>query len=58
MTARFTAACVQMTSGPEPAANVAAASALIRRAAAAGAQLVMTPETTGMMEPRRQLTLE
>ena len=58
MTGRFTAACVQLTSGPDIAPNVAAASALIRRARAAGADLIMTPETTSMIEPRRRLTFE
>ena len=54
----FTAACIQLNSGPEPAENIAAASALIRRARAAGADLIMTPETTDMMEPRRPLAFE
>jgi len=58
MSGRFTAACVQMTSGPEPGPNLAAATALIRRARAEGAGLVMTPEVTDMLEPRRRLTLE
>ena len=58
MTGRFTAACVQMTSGPDPEANIAAASDLIRRAHDAGAALIMTPETTDMMEARRALALE
>ncbi|MFQ5774842.1 MAG: carbon-nitrogen hydrolase family protein [Kiloniellaceae bacterium] len=49
---------MQLTSGRDPAANVAAASALIREAKAAGADLVMTPETTNMMEPRRRWTLD
>jgi predicted amidohydrolase len=58
MTGRFTAACVQMTSGREPEANIAAAAALIRRAQEAGAELVVTPETTDMMEPRGKLVFE
>ena len=49
MSATFTAACVQLSSGPEPAANVAAAAALIREAKAAGADLVMTPETSNLL---------
>ncbi|MEE8500754.1 MAG: carbon-nitrogen hydrolase family protein [Kiloniellales bacterium] len=49
MSATFTAACVQLSSGPEPAANVAAAAALVREARAAGADLVMTPETSNML---------
>ncbi len=58
MSPTFTAACVQLTSGPEPAENVAAAAALVREARAAGADLVMTPETTNMMGPRRRALLE
>ena len=57
MSPAFTAACVQLNSGPEPADNVAAASALVREARAAGADFVMTPEVTNMMG-RRQLMLE
>ncbi len=49
MSATFTAACVQLSSGPEPAANLAAAAALIREAKAAGADLVMTPETSNLL---------
>jgi predicted amidohydrolase len=49
----FTAACVQMTSGREPAENIVAASALIRQARAGGADLIMTPEITNMLEPAR-----
>jgi predicted amidohydrolase len=49
---------VQLTSGREPADNLAAASKLIRSAKAQGADLVMTPETTNMMEPRRALMFE
>ncbi len=58
MTKRFTAACIQMTSSPEPEANIAAAADLIRRARDAGAALIMTPETTDMMEARRALAVE
>ena len=49
----FTAACVQLSSGAEPAENIATASTLIRRAAESGAELVMTPETSDMIAPRR-----
>jgi nitrilase len=41
---RFTIAAVQMVSGPDPAANCAAADALIGEAAARGAMLVVLPE--------------
>ena len=47
-----------MTSGREPAANFAAAAELIRAARAAGADFVLTPETTNMMEPRRRSMME
>ena len=56
--APFTVACVQLTSGAEPADNIAAASRLIREAKAAGAALILTPETTDMMQPRRRLAFE
>lgn len=49
---------MQLTSGTEPDANLDAAAALIRRAHASGADLVMTPETTDMMESRRHLAFE
>ncbi|MGF1611262.1 MAG: carbon-nitrogen hydrolase family protein [Kiloniellales bacterium] len=58
MSGDFRAACVQFTAGPEAADNVAALEALIRRAHAEGAELIMTPETSDMMEPRRKLTFE
>jgi predicted amidohydrolase len=44
-------ACVQMDSGPDMAANLAAASALVREAAQAGAQIVATPEVTDQVLP-------
>ena len=58
MSERFTVGLVQMTSGREVAENIEAASAMIREARAQGADFVLTPETTTMMEPRRRLTLE
>ena len=58
LSAAFTVACVQMTSGPEPAGNIAAAGALIRAAKAQGAALVMTPETTNMIAPGRRHMME
>ncbi len=51
MSRPVTVACVQMTAGREVGPNVAAATALIRRAHDAGAKLVLTPENTAMMEP-------
>ena len=57
MTAKFTAACVQITAQREFAPNIEATSALARRARDAGADLIMTPEITGMFEPKRDLHL-
>ncbi|MDJ0610192.1 MAG: carbon-nitrogen hydrolase family protein [Kiloniellales bacterium] len=58
MTAPFRAACLQLTSGREPAANISAVQGLAREAKDAGAQLIMTPEVTDMLEPRRVLAFE
>jgi len=41
---RYLAAGVQMSSGPDRATNLARATALVRAAAARGAQLVVLPE--------------
>ncbi len=49
----FTAACVQLASDIGPEANLRAASEAIRRARDAGADFVLTPETTDMMEMKR-----
>ncbi len=54
MTGRFTVACVQITSGPDPAANLEAASLWVREARSAGAELIATPEVSNMMGPRRR----
>jgi predicted amidohydrolase len=58
MSAAFKVACVQLNSGRDLAPNIAAASALIREAKAAGAQFILTPENTGWIEPKRALQLE
>jgi predicted amidohydrolase len=50
-------ACVQMTAGPEVGPNLDAAAALIREAAAGGAQFIFTPENTSIIEPNRELAL-
>ncbi|SCW87403.1 carbon-nitrogen hydrolase family protein [Ancylobacter rudongensis] len=50
----FRAALIQMRTEKSVAANVAAASALIREAAAAGASYIQTPEMTGTMEENRE----
>lgn len=47
----FTAACVQLTSTGNVQENLATATALIREAPAAGADLITTPEVTNMLEP-------
>jgi predicted amidohydrolase len=51
---KFTAALVQMCTGQDVAANIAAASALIREAAAAGAHYVQTPEMTSILVRDRE----
>jgi predicted amidohydrolase len=56
--ATFKAACIQMTAGREIGPNLEQAAALIRKAAAAGAQLIMTPENTSIMEPNKALAVE
>ncbi|MBI1360496.1 MAG: carbon-nitrogen hydrolase family protein [Alphaproteobacteria bacterium] len=48
--AKVNVACVQMRSGIRPEANIDAASALIRRAANGGAQLIATPEMTSLLD--------
>jgi len=55
---KFTAACVQLNSGREIAPNIESAAELVRRARAAGAELIMTPEVSDMIEPKRALRLE
>lgn len=49
---------MQLTAGSEPRANFAAAAEWISAARARGADLILTPETTNMMEPRRRLMME
>jgi len=46
----FKAACVQLNSGNDLAANLHAAETAIRSAAASGAQLIMLPEYAAMMD--------
>ncbi|TDQ84188.1 putative amidohydrolase [Dongia mobilis] len=55
--ASFIAACVQMNSGRDVAPNIAAAGDLIRAAHAKGAQLVVTPENTTLIEPDKKASL-
>lgn len=58
MTACFKAACIQLNAGRDIEPNIAAAADLVRRARAAGADLIMTPEVSDMIEPPRALRLE
>lgn len=53
MNRSFRLACVQVSSGAEIAPNIAAASGLVRRAAADGADVVSLPECVAMIEPDR-----
>ncbi len=55
---KFTAACLQLNSGREIEPNIRAASDLVRRARDAGADLIMTPEVSDMIEPKRASRLE
>jgi predicted amidohydrolase len=50
----FKAALVQMRSGLDPRANLAAATAAIEEAGRAGADYVLTPEMTNIMEVKRE----
>lgn len=58
MTAAFTAACVQFTAARDHEPNITAVSDLIRRARDAGADFVLTPENTGLIEPIGKLRRE
>jgi deaminated glutathione amidase len=54
MTAEFTAACIQFTAGPDPEPNLRTVSGLVRRARVAGADLIMTPEASNLIESGRR----
>jgi len=54
MSAPFTVACVQTTTGRDIAANVEAAGEMVRDAARAGADFVLLPETVNLMELDRK----
>ena len=58
MSETFIAACVQLASGTEADANLAAAAAGIRQARSAGADFILTPETTDLMDMRRRSLFE
>jgi predicted amidohydrolase len=57
MSGKFTVGCIQITAEREFAPNIAATGTLIRRARDKGAALILTPEITGMFEPKRELHL-
>jgi predicted amidohydrolase len=50
MSTPFTAGCVQFTAGPEPEANLRQVETLVRRARDAGAEFIMTPEASNLIE--------
>jgi predicted amidohydrolase len=54
MSQGFTIACVQLRAGRSVGPNIETASGLIREAAAAGADIIITPEQTGLMELDRK----
>jgi predicted amidohydrolase len=58
VTEEFTAACIQTSSEREFAPNISAIGDLVRRSRDAGADLIMTPEVVGMLEPKRERHLE
>ena len=53
MSGSFTAACLQLCSAREIEPNIASVRDLARRARDKGADLIMTPEVTDMIEPKR-----
>lgn len=53
MSSTVKVALVQMTAGPEILPNLDAAEALIRKAAKGGAEFVLTPENTSIIEPNK-----
>lgn len=50
MSSPFRAACLQLNSGNDPAANLATVKAMVAEAAKSGAKLVLTPEYTLLMD--------
>jgi len=50
MSTPFTAGCIQFTAGPEPEANLRQVEELVRRARDAGADFIMTPEASNLIE--------
>jgi predicted amidohydrolase len=58
MTGSFTAACIQFTAARDYEPNIATVCDLVRRARDAGADFVLTPENTGLIEPNGRLRRE
>ncbi|MGH7062521.1 MAG: carbon-nitrogen hydrolase family protein [Stellaceae bacterium] len=58
MSGAFTAACVQFTAARDYEPNIRAVADLVRRARDGGADFVLTPENTGLMEPVGRLRRE
>ena len=56
MAQRFNLACIQITATDDVAGNIAETSRLIRAAKAAGADLISTPENTGIMAAKGEET--
>jgi predicted amidohydrolase len=54
----FKTALIQMNSGREVGPNIDTACRLVREARGQGAELILTPENTTMVEPKRALILE
>jgi predicted amidohydrolase len=48
--APFTAACIQFTAGPDPEPNLREVAGLVRQARDAGADFIMTPEASNLIE--------
>lgn len=58
MSSAFIAACVQFTAARDYEPNIRIVSDLVRRARDAGAEFVLTPENTGLIEPIGKLRRE
>ncbi len=58
MTTSFTAACIQFTAARDYEPNIRIVSDLVRRARDAGADFILTPENTGLIEPVGRLRRE
>ncbi len=54
MNTAFTAACIQFTAGPDPELNLRQVGELIRRARDSGADFIMTPEASNLIESGRR----